>query len=227
LSKRRKSGKTQLFSDIKKKEKNMQLTVQGKQIDVGDALREHVASKLEEINSKYFNHATDAAVTFSKEGHGHGVIKALIQIRVGKNIMVIADNTDPDPYTAFDRTADKVAKQLRRYKKKLRDHHDRSLKVPEEEIIKARDYTLAETPEENEENVPEGDDPVVIAEITTDIQVMSVSDAVMRMDLSGQSALLFKNAKHKGLNMVYKRPDGNIGWIDPEESENQESRISA
>lgn len=204
----------------------MQLTVQGKQIDVGDALREHVTGKLEEINSKYFNHATDATVTFSKEGHGRGLIKVSIHIRVGKNIMVIADNAEADSYASFDGAAEKVAKQLRRYKKKLRDHHDRTAALTEVDTLKARDYTIAESADEDDA-VPEGDDPVVVAEMTTDIQTMSVSDAVMRMDLCGQPALLFRNAKHKGLNMVYRRPDGNIGWIDPEETTAQENRKSA
>lgn len=202
----------------------MQITVQGKQMDVGDALRTHVTEKLEDINSKYFNHATFATVTFSKEGHGHGQIKAHIQIRIGKDISVMADTLAGDAHGAFDAAAEKVAKQMRRYKKRLRDHHDRLEQTPETEFVKARDYTLANDPEEAEDNngVPEGEDPVVIAEITTDIQIMSVSDAVMRLDLSGQQAMMFRNAKHKKLNMVYRRPDGNIGWVDPAESDEGE-----
>ncbi|MCB1555772.1 MAG: ribosome-associated translation inhibitor RaiA [Alphaproteobacteria bacterium] len=198
----------------------MQLTIQGKQMDLGDALRTYVTEKLEEINGKYFNHTTAASVTFSKEGHGHGAIRAHISIRVGKDIMVMADGTAADPYGAFDAAAEKVAKQMRRYKKRLRDHHERMEKTPESEVVKARDYVLAMSPEESaqgdDDGVPVGNDPVVVAEITTNIQTMSVSEAVMRMDLSGQNALLFHNASHSGLNMVYRRPDGNIGWVDPE-----------
>jgi ribosomal subunit interface protein len=204
----------------------MQLTVHGKQLDVGDSLREHVTDKLEDINTKYFNHATDATVTFSKEGHGHALIKAHIHIRVGKNIAVMADDIEPDPYAAFDKASEKVAKQLRRYKKRLRDHHDRLEQTPEAESIKARDYLLPVEPDVSEESdkqeddgVPHGEDPVIIAEMTTDIQTMSVSEAVMRMDLAGQTALLFRNASHNGLNMVYKRPDGNVGWVDPSQVE--------
>lgn len=206
----------------------MQLTVQGKQMDVGDALRTHVTERLEDINSKYFNHATDATVTFAKEGHGHGLIKATIHIRVGKNIMVIADNAEADPYAAFDTSAEKVAKQLRRYKKKLRDHHTRTGQLQDADFLKAMDYTLAGPADsESDDEIEAGDEPVVVAEMTTDIQTMSVSDAVMRMDLSGQPALLFRNAKHKGLNMVYRRPDGNIGWIDPEDISQQKQTKSA
>ncbi len=188
----------------------MQLTVQGKQMDVGDALRTHVANKIEELNSKYFNHGTYATITFSREGHGHGLTNAQIHIRIGKNIMVLAESLAGDPYGAFDTAAEKVGKQLRRYKRRLRDHHDRMEETPE--ILKARYVTLASKEEERE---IKGDDPVIVAEISADIQTMSVSDAVMRMDLSGQTAMMFRNAKHNRLNMVYRRPDGNIGWVDP------------
>lgn len=199
----------------------MELNVHGKQIDVGDALRTHVSDKLEDLNEKYFNHATFATVTFSKEGHGKPRIKTHINVQLGKNIMVAADSTDPDPYAAFEAAASKVGKQMRRYKKKLRDHHERLEMTPEEEIRKARDYVLAAAPEQDddpvseERDIPEGDDPVVIADMLTDLQSMSVSDAVMRLDLSGENALLFYNASHGGLNMVYRRSDGNIGWVDP------------
>ncbi len=197
----------------------MQLTIQGKQMDVGDALRTHVTEKLETLNSKYFNHATFATVTFSKEGHGHGQINAHIHIRIGKDIMVLSDSLAGDPYGAFDTAAEKVGKQLRRYKKRLRDHHERLEQTPEGEILKAQYYTLAAEPEEvsddEDDGVPRGDDPVIIAEISAEIQTLSPSEAVMRMDLSDKTAMMFRNATHKGLNMVYRREDGNIGWVDP------------
>lgn len=198
----------------------MQLTVQGKQMDIGDALKSHVSEKLEDINSKYFNRAIEATVTLSPEGHAF--TKTHISIRVGKDILVMSDATENDPYVSFDTAAEKVAKQLRRYKKKLRDHHQRQDETPEIPATKARDYVIAadqdQVPanDDDDDGVPHGEDPVVIAEMTTNIQTMTVSEAVMRLDLSGQSALMFKNANHGGLNMVYRRPDGNIGWLDPE-----------
>src|SRR5262249_11183741 len=155
----------------------------------------------------YFNHTTGASVTFSKEGHGHGVYKVHIAIRVGKNIMINTDAEAGDPYGAFDQAAERAANRLRRYKRNLRDHHERTQKRPEKEIIKAIDYVLAtshseEVHEQDNEgdDVPHGEDPVIVAEMTTPIETMSVSDAVMRMDLAGQTALLFYNASHKGLN---------------------------
>ncbi len=199
----------------------MEMTVQGKQIDVGEALRVHVTDKLEDIDQKYFNHATTANVTFSKEGHGHGLFKVNISFNVGKNITVVTEATEHDPYVAFDAASEKAAKQLRRYKRKLRDHHGRSEKTPEEEMMKARYYTLAQQENEaveqdNDEDYSDAD-PAIIAEIQTHIEQMSVSEAVMRMELADQNALMFRNAGNNKLNMVYLRKDGNIGWIEPDD----------
>jgi ribosomal subunit interface protein len=191
----------------------MELAVHGKQMDVGEALRAHVQDRLADLNQKYFNHTAYASVTFSRDGHGKKDTKAHITLQLGKNILVTADGIEKDPYIAFDAAATKAGKQLRRYKTRLRDHHDRIERSPEEEFLKAQDYILAGSPEQDNE-VQE--DHIVIAEMTTNIQTMSVSEATMRLDLSGQPALMFRNASHGGLNMVYQRSDGNIGWVDPE-----------
>lgn len=187
----------------------MQLTVQGKQMDLGDALKSHVSEKLEDINAKYFNRAIDATVTFSPEGQAF--TKTLISIRVGKDIMVISDATETDPYVAFDQAADKVAKQLRRYKRRLRDHHQKMDEAPADQTEQALDYTLS-AEQDNDEHT----DHLVIAEMATNIVTMTASDAAMRLELSGNNALMFRNASHGGLNVVYRRRDGNIGWIDPD-----------
>lgn len=198
----------------------MELAIHGKQMDVGDALRSHVTTKLEEINSKFFNRAIDVVVTFSPESHAY--VKTHISLRVGKDIMVTAHSSETDAYASFDVTAEKIAKQLRRYKSRLRDHHERMDLTPETEMTKAHDYVLAVQgasgkADDEEEDIPQGEDPVIVAEQSMRIQKMSVSDAVMRMDLSGQSALLFRNPKNNHLNMVYRRTDGNIGWVEPED----------
>ncbi len=187
----------------------MQLTVQGKQMDLGDALRTHVEDKLEDINTKYFNRAIDAIVTFAPEGHAF--TKTHISIRVGKDIMVISDATEADPYVSFDQAADKVAKQLRRYKRKLRDHHQRQDELSDDHFVPAMERTLS--PEQDNDEVS---DHLVIAENATNIPTLSASEAAMRLELSGLPAMMFRNAGHKGLNMVYVRPDGNIGWVDPD-----------
>ena len=194
----------------------MQLSVQGKQIDVGDALRTHVQEKLEDLNQKYFNRAIDSTVQFSREGHGF--FKSHISIRIGKNILIQGEAVESDIYLAFDVSSAKVAKQLRRYKNRLRNHHRKLEETPETEIMKAQNYVLAmgggKNDQEHEE--PEHEDtPLIVAEMVTDIETLSVSEAVMRMDLAHQTALLFRNAKHGGLNLVYHRNDGNVGWVDP------------
>ena len=200
----------------------MQLKVQGKQMDVGDALREHINEKLETINGKYFGRATDADVTMTPEGSS--AFKTHIIVHVGKNIHVVGTAIEHDPYQSFDHAAERVAKQLRRYKKRLRDHHERVEETPETALTHARDYVIKtlEDHEIEEEDVEtgaeDGDDPVIVAELTRPIETLSVSDAVMKLDLSGETAMLFRNAKHDELNMVYRRPDGNIGWVDPSET---------
>lgn len=191
----------------------MELNVHGKQIDVGDALRTHVAEKLEDLNQKYFNHATFATVTFSKEGHGKPRTRTHITLQLGKNISVVGDATDTDAYQAFEAAAEKVGKQMRRYKRKIRDHHERSNDSVSEEIQKARNYVLQAVPDDDENHeVP--DEPVVIAEMTSDIETLSVSIAVMRMDLEDKNVYVFRNEDSGQINVVHKRSDGNIGWVD-------------
>ena len=201
----------------------MELTINGKHLDVGDALRTHMEDKLEDINEKYFNHAVAAVVTMGKESNAF--FKTHISLKAGRNILIQGTAQDTDPYVAFDKAADKVAKQLRRYKTRLRDHHERLEQTPETEMLKANDYTLAtelfehlephDAVNDDEQSVPK--EPAIVAELSTSIQTMTVSEAVMRMDLSEESALMFVNSKTDTLNMVYKRADGNIGWVDPSE----------
>ena len=116
----------------------MDIIVQGKQLDVGESLRNHVIAKITDMNEKYFNHTTSATVTFSKEGHGHGMHKAQIKILIGKNITAIVDATEGEIYSAFDAAAEKAAKKMRRNKRKIRDHHDRSTKTPEKASQEAK-----------------------------------------------------------------------------------------
>lgn len=189
----------------------MQLNVQGKQLDVGQALKTHVTEKLEDINAKYFNHATQSNVVFSREGHGF--YKTHIAIQIGKGILVQSQATEDDPYLSFDVASGKIARQLRRYKNRLRDHHER-LERDDKVVASARDVVLSAANEQNND-VESGDDPVVVAEMTTYIPTLAVAEAVMRLDLCGEPALMFKNASTGAINMVYKRSDGNIGWVDP------------
>jgi len=188
----------------------MQLSVKGKQLDVGDALRVHVENSLSHILSKYFGDAIEVGVTLSKEGSR---FRAVVVAHVGRAIKLQAQGEAEEPYIAFDTAADHLGKRLRRYKRRLRDHHKEP--APEAEAIPARQFILAGHGDNDNDEAEVQDTPVVVAEMTTAIPSLTVSEAVMRMDLAELPALLFRNTSHGGLNMVYHRPDGNIGWVDP------------
>lgn len=186
----------------------MQLSVNGKQIDIGGALRQHIDETLSAIFGKYFGDAIEANVTLSREGH---LYRAQVMAHIGRGMQVTAHGEAERPYVAFDGAADRLSKRLRRYKRRLRDHH-RNRQEPLETLA-AQQYVLAGHAEEAE---PDGQDqPVVIAEMRTEIEILSVGEAVMRMDLAGLPAMMFRNRAHGGLNMVYHREDGHIGWVDP------------
>jgi ribosomal subunit interface protein len=188
----------------------MQLSVKGKQLNVGDALRTHVSDSLSRILGKYFGDAIEVSVTISRDGH---MYRAVVVAHVGRGIQVQAQGGAEEPYPAFDTAAEHLAKRLRRYKSRLRDHHKDS--GPKAETLLAQQYILAgDDEEEAAEDVGQGQ-PAVVAEMTTEIPSLTVSEAVMRMDLADQPALMFRNSSHSGLNMIYRRADGNIGWIDP------------
>lgn len=194
----------------------MAINIQGKQMDIGDALQTHIREKLDSLAEKYFNRTIGGTVTLTPEGHAF--FKAHIILQVGQ-FTVVGHATAGDAYGAFDDAAEKVGKQMRRYKKRLRDHHERTPESPEAEMRKARDYVLA-TSDDHEEEQPEAansNDPVVVAETITDVPTLTVHDAVMCLDLSSEPAMLFHNAKHGRINMVYRRSDGAIGWVDPDE----------
>lgn len=188
----------------------MQLSVKGKQLNVGDALRTHVSDSLSRILGKYFGDAIEVGVTFSRDSH---MYRAVVAAHVGRGIQIQAQGEAGEPYPAFDIAADRLAKRLRRYKGRLRDHHKETGPAPE--TLSAQQYILAgESDQEIAEDAAEGR-PVIVAEMTTEIPSLTVSEAVMRMDLADQPALMFRNSSHSGLNMIYRRADGNIGWIDP------------
>ena len=195
----------------------MHLTVTGKQTDTGDALRRHVEASLGSILGKYFKTAIEAHVVFSKEAH---MSRAEVSVHIGRGIVVNASAAAGETYPAYDAAAERIAKQLRRYKRRLRDHHAKA-REPAEVSERARDYVLAPIAEEPEEDAGEPEEdadggPTVVAEMSTELPNLTVSEAVMRMDLADARVLLFRSRSHGELNLVYRRADGNIGWIDPE-----------
>lgn len=187
----------------------MKISVQGKQLDVGDALRERIESTVEQIAAKYFSNPIDATVTLSRSGPA---FRADVNVHIGKGISVTSEGADGNAHAAFDSAAERIDKQLRRYKRRLRDHHRGHSEAP----APAAQYVLAaETEDAPEPEALDGWKPVVVAEMETSIDVLTVGEAVMRMDLASVPALMFRNRAHGGLNMIYRRPDGNVGWVDP------------
>ncbi|KIT15107.1 ribosome hibernation-promoting factor, HPF/YfiA family [Jannaschia aquimarina] len=185
----------------------MRYQITGMHIDIGDALQTHVRTELDEIMGKYAGRPTDAQVVFSKAAHEY-VCEATIHLSTGLTAQAKAKATEI--YAAFDGCADKMEKQLRRYKRRLKDHHQaRSAPV---EVGAASSYILAADDGAEE---PAELQPVIVAEMETRIPTLSVGEAVMQMELAGAPVLVFKNEKGDGLNVVYKRDDGNVGWIDP------------
>lgn len=192
----------------------MNVTVKGKQIDVGDALRGHVGTTLTPVIEKYFARAIETNVVFSREGP---LIRVDIAAHAGRGIILRGHASAEDPYAAFDTATEHVAKRLRRYKRRLTDHHKARAPSPGDEVagLPAQQYVLAD--DADTEEVPtEEDVPVIIAESATEILALTVSEAVMRMNFADVPAMVFRNKAHGRLNAIYRRPDGNIGWVDPE-----------
>ncbi len=187
----------------------MRYQISGKQIDIGDALQTHVKDELGAAVQKYAERPTDAQVIFSKSGHEF-VCEATVHLSTGLTASAKAHSTEI--YGAFDSCNEKMEKQLRRYKRRLKDHHkDRAEPV---EMLGASSYILA-SDSGTDEVEPDSLQPMIIAEMQTKIATLSVGEAVMQMELAGAPVLVFRKQGKDGLNVVYRREDGNIGWIDP------------
>ncbi|QQR69987.1 MAG: ribosome-associated translation inhibitor RaiA [Alphaproteobacteria bacterium] len=190
----------------------MTLTVKGKQLDIGDSLRTHIDKALKEIVGKYFSHPIEAQVTLSKEAH---LFDADISVHAGQGIVLQSDCKAPDPYAAFDAAADRIARRLLRHKGRLNDVHHRDRRSAAEVAESVSHFILDPDKEEASKSDVTENNPVIVAEMTTEIENLTVGEAVMRLDLGGLSALMFRNRSHGGFNMIYRRRDGHIGWVDP------------
>jgi ribosomal subunit interface protein len=194
----------------------MQLSVTGRHIDIGDALRQHMADSLGGIFQKYVGDAQDVDVILSRDG---AFYHARINAHIGRGVKLVAEHRADKPYGAFDGAAAHLSKRVRRYKRRLRDHH--ADEAPALDMVAARQYVLSGEPESTEDESEDtgeaaASEPAVIAEMAHEIPSLTVSEAVMRLDLAALPAMMFRNAAHGGFNMVYRRADGHIGWIDPE-----------
>lgn len=190
----------------------MRYQISGKQIDIGEALQIHVKAEIGEIIEKYAQRPTEAVVVFSRQGY-ELTCEAIVHLSTGLTAQAKGQATEI--YAAFEACREKLEKQLRRYKRRLRSHH--SHRTAPVEFAAGAAYILAAS-EEPEETEPDSLQPVVIAEMETQIPSVTVGEAVMQMELAGQRLLVFRNEGHGGVNVVYKRDDGNIGWIDPRHS---------
>ncbi|MDE4134332.1 ribosome-associated translation inhibitor RaiA [Phaeobacter sp. QD34_3] len=187
----------------------MRYKISGQQIDIGEALQSHVKDELGAAVAKYAERPTDANVVFSRSAHEY-VCEATVHLSTGLTAQAKAHATEI--YAAFDGCCAKMEKQLRRYKRRLKDHHrERSEPV---ELLGASSYILA-SDEAETGTEPDSLQPIIVAEMETKIPSLSVGEAVMQMELAGAPVLVFRNEGKDGLNVVYRRDDGNIGWIDP------------
>lgn len=187
----------------------MRYQISGKHIDVGDALKTHVEQELQSVIEKYAERPTDAQIIFSKNSSEYAC-EATVHLSTGLTAQAKAQAHEI--YAAFDQCSEKMEKQLRRYKRRLKDHH-RARSTPVE-LAGASSYILA-SEKEGEDSEPESLQPIIVAEMETKIPSLSVGEAVMQMELAGVPVLVFRNEGKNGLNVVYRRDDGNIGWIDP------------
>jgi ribosomal subunit interface protein len=195
----------------------LQVQVAGKKLEVGAALQERIAFGLESRVSKYFNRTGEAFVTVSKPGWAFYVD---CSIHLPSGVTLQAHGEGDDGYRAFEQALDKIEKRVRRYKNRLRDHRAKDSGPPE---MAAERIILAPAPTDDEEEDGEeltldgaaGDAPTIVAESDTTIRTMTVSMAVLQLEVADSPAVLFRNAAHGRLNMVYRRLDGNFGWVDP------------
>ena len=190
----------------------MQITVSGKQIDVGAALRTHVEDHLVAAVSKYFDRPVDAHVVFSREGHEFTCDSS---VHLPTGLTAQAHASSDDVYVAFEQATDRIEKQLRRHKRRLKDHH-LSRKQPIE-VGEAASYVLRGYEEGGEDDAGpvDGEQPVIVAEMTMPIKRLTVGEAVMQMELAHAPFLMFRNDASGRINLVYQRDDGNVGWVDP------------
>ena len=186
----------------------MDIRVSGHQVDTGEALQSHANERLAAMVEKYFSRALSSHVTFGKAPAG--AFRCDIIMHVMQNLVLKGTGIAQDAHPAFDQAAEKIDKQLRRYKRRLVDRHEQSVHAMAAEDAS---YTIFE--EQPDQEDAEADAPLVIAETRVDVPEATVSDAVMMLDLRNTTALLFKNAGTGRHNMVYRRGDGSIGWVEP------------
>jgi ribosomal subunit interface protein len=195
----------------KKGKHSMSLRISGKNLDVGEALRGQAEARVAAALGKYYEGGFQGHVTVGKDGSAFRTDGVL---HLSSGITLEASATAHDAYASLDKMAERIEKRLRRYKRRLKD---RSAAQNGRESLEIPSYVIAAPDEDTEE--PErdaaGENPVIVAESTRSLLRMTVSDAVAELDLTGSPVIVFRHAGNDRVNVVYRRGDGNIGWIDP------------
>jgi len=191
----------------------MTFRVSGKNLDVGDALRDRISDRIAETLGKYFDGGYSGHLTLARDGFG---FRTECAIHLDSKITLHADGMAPDAYASADQAASLIEKRLRRYHRRLKDHRTErnETRAANWAAVDAASYIIA-APDHDGEADADTFTPVIIAESTTTLKQLSVSDAVTELDLTGAPVLVFRHAAHGGINIVYRRADGHFGWIDP------------
>lgn len=190
----------------------MQIQITGKHMNLGDAMRDRIEAGLEAAVAKYFNRTGEASVVVSQQGP---FVEVDCNVHLPSGIVLQSSGRADDPYAALEVSLEKMEKRVRRYKRRLKDHHASApLPMPAAPAAEAL-ILVSDTEDSDDERIEMGDAPLTVAETRVQIRTMTVSEAVMQLELQDVPALMFRNAGHDGLNMVYRRPDGHIGWVDP------------
>ncbi len=191
----------------------MQIQITGKHMDLGEALRGRIESGLEAAVTKYFSRTGDARVFVSQAGP---FVEVDCNVHLPSGIVLQSTGKAEDPYAALEDSLDKMEKRVRRYKRKLKDHHaTATVPLPSEPAAESVFQANGHDIDEEDDAIEAPESPLTVAETAVQIRTMSVSQAVMQLELQDVPAMMFRNAGHGGLNMVYRRPDGHIGWVDP------------
>jgi ribosomal subunit interface protein len=194
----------------RKVEFQMTLRISGKHMDIGDAFRTRITERVGEAIEKYFDRGFSGQVTIVKAGSRYS---ADCMIRLDSGASLQAAGEAQDPTQAFDAAAERLEKRLRRYNRRLKSHYSNSAGSNANSIDIA--YTVMEPLADDDEEIPENFAPAIVAESSMALKTMSVASAVIELDTKDSPVFVFRNAGNEHLNIVYRRPDGNIGWIDP------------
>jgi ribosomal subunit interface protein len=187
------------------------MQVTGKNIDLGTALRNYATERVEKILEKYDSRGVSAHIFIEKE---HGQFNTTCTVHLASGLSLQSKGQAQEAHPSVDESTAHLEKRLRRYKRRLKDHHQAASTKADVVMLNAMDYVLQQNDDEDETE-PTELAPAIVAEAQTAIHELTVGDAVMAMDLADRSFLIFTNASHGRLNVVYRRDDGHIGWIDP------------